>query len=1242
MHSDFTAAKAADEALRESEDKYRTMVETSAEGVVVAGPDGAYTYVNQRMADMLGYRPDELLGKSANDLTCDRGLLAQVLNARDGLARGDAVHGEIEFRRRDGSSLWTMYSISPLHDASGAHIGNLAMHTDITGRKRAEEDRQRLLVDSQARTEELQGQSEELHAQAHELQAQREKLRAQAEVLLSQRDATARELESTSLLLEAAEALATTTTLPDVLARLAQVALRLSGHSRVTISAWHEDLRQMEVLLSAGAEPAATGFTISFDVMSAAARKAVGEGKPVLIDYDELEPGRRGLGDQVSSHCILHVPLFKQGHLTGFLAVDDPGQRREFSEREIELIEGIAGHAGVAIENAQLFDDAIAAREAAGLQARRMAVLKEIAEIGASSLEEKTVAQRFADAMPELLDARLVAVIVADEAGSRLDMLGTFGYSAELLAKLNPIPAEASAKRTYETGQSTYIGDYEVDNVVEAPRSLAREAGVRSSALLPLSTGAATIGVVAVFWTRPRSFSADEVSFLESVASEMAVGLQNVRLFEAERRAQQQAARDLGTTQLLLEAAGTLSRWTDLDVLLSGLANIVLHATGHTRAFVSLLAEDRAKATVVTTVGKDPLPARTVLAWNQLSPVLQAVLTDGRRRIVDLSQLPKERHRIADSLDSRLTLHVPIAFGDRVLGHVAIDDPGERREFSDREIRLVEGIASQAAVAIENARLLEAKHDELSRTALLREVAAAAAGSIDHRELSAQVLDACRLRLGAKAGNVYVIDRKAGVLRASALFGFPAALMPQLERMELDEARASARAYLKNEVVAHDSPDLPSGISERAKAAEATQDRWVSLPIRVRDEVVGSLGLVFPGQRTFGAEEVSLYQALADQLGVGLDKARLFEAEATARQKAAQELATTGFLLEAAAELNKRSDLGGTLSALADIALRATPHARVSIGLLAADRSQVTFAATAGKEPMPAGTVVSWNGVSSALREALIEGTTRVADYDLLSEEQRGNAVPVTSRLALLVPLVFDDRTVGHIGLDDREERREFTEREIEIIESIASHAATAIENARLFEEQQRIATTLQENLLHPVPQIPGLEVATCSLPANSAELVGGDFSDVFVADDSHVVVLIGDVAGKGVRAAGLTETVRSSTVRLRSIDPSPAFVLAKTNELLLRYDPDEPHVTAFLRGARPPYGPSQLRQCRSPCAESISGPSHAGRSTSPSVRRWVPSKALRERSCHAHPRGLPRALHRRRHRGPSRGRAIG
>lgn len=123
----------------------------------------------------------------------------------------------------------------------------------------------------------------------------------------------------------------------------------------------------------------------------------------------------------------------------------------------------------------------------------------------------------------------------------------------------------------------------------------------------------------------------------------------------------------------------------------------------------------------------------------------------------------------------------------------------------------------------------------------------------------------------------------------------------------------------------------------------------------------------------------------------------------------------------------------------------------------------------------------------------------------------------------------------------------------------------SALESARLFEEQREIAVALQESLIHRLPDVAGLDLGVVSQTAHEPELIGGDLSDVFVADDTHVVVLVGDVAGKGVRAAGMTETVRSAVRTLATIDTSPAFILRKTSEVLLRLEGDEPHVTAFL-----------------------------------------------------------------------------
>ena len=176
-------------------------------------------------------------------------------------------------------------------------------------------------------------------------------------------------------------------------------------------------------------------------------------------------------------------------------------------------------------------------------------------------------------------------------------------------------------------------------------------------------------------------------------------------------------------------------------------------------------------------------------------------------------------------------------------------------------------------------------------------------------------------------------------------------------------------------------------------------------------------------------------------------------------------------------------------------------------------------------------------------------------------------------RSVLCLPLIVREEVLGVIFFNHHEAAVAFPQAIVEFAGKLAASISTALANARLYEEQQRIATTLQENFLHELPTVPGLELGMVSKTAYEPELVGGDFSDVFVVDDTHVVVLIGDVAGKGVRAAGLTETVRSTVRALAVVDPSPAFVLAKANELLLRFDPHEPHVTAFCAVLDPTTG---------------------------------------------------------------------
>jgi serine phosphatase RsbU (regulator of sigma subunit) len=179
--------------------------------------------------------------------------------------------------------------------------------------------------------------------------------------------------------------------------------------------------------------------------------------------------------------------------------------------------------------------------------------------------------------------------------------------------------------------------------------------------------------------------------------------------------------------------------------------------------------------------------------------------------------------------------------------------------------------------------------------------------------------------------------------------------------------------------------------------------------------------------------------------------------------------------------------------------------------------------------------------------------------------------------LAWVAPIIVEGtRLLGVlIGLDRRPLPP--TGGELHVFRLLALQATSAVWNAERYEAEKRanedllraereIAVTLQKNFIHPLPEVEGVDLAVVSQTAHDPELVGGDFHDVFELPDGRLVILLGDVEGKGVPAAGMTETVRTAVSTLALVYASPDFILGKTNEYLLSHRGAERQmVTAFL-----------------------------------------------------------------------------
>jgi serine phosphatase RsbU (regulator of sigma subunit) len=162
------------------------------------------------------------------------------------------------------------------------------------------------------------------------------------------------------------------------------------------------------------------------------------------------------------------------------------------------------------------------------------------------------------------------------------------------------------------------------------------------------------------------------------------------------------------------------------------------------------------------------------------------------------------------------------------------------------------------------------------------------------------------------------------------------------------------------------------------------------------------------------------------------------------------------------------------------------------------------------------------------------------------------------------VPLVLGDRVYGLLSVNSGEVRA-FGERDLRVVGELARHAASALQNALQFEQERHTAETLQQALIaEELPRLPGLELAALYQAAAGSQ-VGGDFYSAWPLAEGRLALLVGDVSGKGVEAAGTTAMVRYMAEALSQSRCEPVEVVSELNGLLHQRLPDGGLVTLVL-----------------------------------------------------------------------------
>jgi PAS domain S-box-containing protein len=175
---DIHEERQAQAERRRTEQRFQLIVEAAQEGIWTVDTGNRTTYANRYLAEMLGHTVDEMLGRHINDFMDEEGRVLAARNLEQRRQGISDVH-DFKFVRKDGTPVWTMMSSNPMHDEEGRYIGALAMVTDVTRRREAEEQVRQLNADLERRiaerTSQLEFSNRELEAfaysVAHDLRA---------------------------------------------------------------------------------------------------------------------------------------------------------------------------------------------------------------------------------------------------------------------------------------------------------------------------------------------------------------------------------------------------------------------------------------------------------------------------------------------------------------------------------------------------------------------------------------------------------------------------------------------------------------------------------------------------------------------------------------------------------------------------------------------------------------------------------------------------------------------------------------------------------------------------------------------------------------------------------------------------------------------------------------------------------------------------------------------------------------
>jgi GAF domain-containing protein/HAMP domain-containing protein len=713
--------------------------------------------------------------------------------------------------------------------------------------------------------------------------------------------------------------------------------------------------------------------------------------------------------DLPQTRSEMALPILSAGNLIGVLDVQST-QPQAFTQEDISILQLLADQLAVAIENAHLFasNQSALAESHAALEATRRAY-SDLSREGWKNLAR---------------ESRILA----------------YRANPSGLTPVRDLPTPGETL-TARTGQPTR----------PAPGTLA----------LPIKIQDHVAGVIQLKKEAQENWSAKEINFIETIVSQLGTAIESARLYKETQSA-------LIRTEALYQVGRAATSYARTEDLLLAVADTIAGTLPARRVLISTL--DIPGEKVLQFIENHAAP-------QEISPTLFHALMNGltgwaithRKSVLSPKGYPDPRedlqaqqHRQEQGIGPIIV--VPMFYQERAIGTLTAINQTDDADYTNDDVELLSAMSNQLAAALTNAELLIQTRQHALQLQTSAEISRAVTSILELKQLLPQIVELIRSRFDFYYAGLFLVDetRSWAILRAGTGEAGTAQIAANY-RLPLDASNPLGQCLTTNQARIVLDVGLDA-VSFANSALPATRSEMI-LPLTSRTRTLGALSIQSDLPVAFNADDLGVFQTMAEQIASAVDNAILFETNS-------RQLATSTTLLEITQVVSTSIQLDQILREITIRTAKVTQAYRCIVFLL--DENLTLQPATlqfadGHTDPKQWEVLTSLSG-GPLSQNPLFAEAIRLRQPVLVTNAQTHTDLPSLAWLKALhqqallcIPMISQDRAIGLLVLDQISPIHSFVREQMDLATTIAGQAAAIIQNARLYQEQERRSSDLRK-----------------------------------------------------------------------------------------------------------------------------------------------------------------------------------